>query len=157
MTQQADKPLFVIDADPIIEWPVLVKLLAAGGTFKESQFTVSMHVLSPVEYEKLFAESIATVSAPKGDVAAPGLTESPGVAVKITSAAPKLSVALQDNIPAFKRLITGWSGIKDGAGNDIVFSPEKLVELITGPYGLAMSTGIWRAINEIRFEARLGN
>jgi hypothetical protein len=136
--EQNNKPLFVIDNDPIVDWPVIVSLPAAGGTFEEYQFTVSMRVLSPKEYEALFADAPGTVKNKK-DVT------------------PKISEIVQLNAPIFQRLITGWQGVNDRAGNAVEYTPEKLAEQVTGPCGPALCAGLWRAISEIRYGARLGN
>lgn len=131
--ENTSKPLFVIDNDPIVPWPVIVKLPAAGGTFAEYQFTVLMRVLSPAEYEKLFAD------APKTDGAA----------------SKTLAEVVQLNAPIFQRLITGWEGVCDRDGNAVAYTPEKLAEQVTGPRGPVLSVGLWRAINEIRYGLRL--
>ena len=130
--EQIDKPLFVIDNDPIVPWPVTVKLPAAGGTFADYQFTALMRVLSPAEYEKLFADATGA----EGN-------------------APKLSEIVKLNAPIFKRLITGWEGVNDREGNAVAYSPEKLAEQVTGPRGPALSAGLWRAISEVRYGRRL--
>lgn len=126
--ENTNKPLFVIDNDPVVPWPVIVSLPAAGR-FDEFQFTVLMRVLSPAEYETLFADA-------KGD-------------------ATKLSEIVQLNTPIFQRLITGWEGVNDREGNAVAYTPEKLAEQITGPRGPALSAGLWRAISEVRFGRRL--
>lgn len=129
-----NKPLFVIDNDPIVDWPVIVALPTSGGKFAEYQFTVSMHVLSPSEYEALFDEAQDTAED------------------KV-----KLSAIVKLNAPIFQRLITGWQGVSDREGNAVAYTPEKLAEQVTGAHGPALSAGLWRAISEIRFGARLGN
>ena len=145
--EQENKPLFIIDNDPIVDWPVIVKLPVAGGTFGKYQFTVSLRVLSPKEYEELFEENLPVpVSAPAAaDSATP------------PKAAPLMSEIVQLNAPMFQRLITGWVGVNDRDGNAVIYTPEKLAEQITGPRGPALSAGLWRAIREVRYGARLGN
>ena len=139
MEQAADnKPQFVIDNDPIVDWPVIVKLPSAGGTFGDYQFTASMRVLSPKEYEALFATAPGTIKHDDG-------------------LEPKLSEIVELNAPIFQRLITGWDGVNDRDGNAVAYTPEKLAEQITGPHGPALSAGLWRAISEVRFGARLGH
>lgn len=54
-------------------------------------------------------------------------------------------------------MITGWKDVSDKDGNPVAYTPEKLAEQITGPRGPALSAGLWRAISEVRFGARLGN
>lgn len=140
MEKPDNKPRFVIDNDPIVDWPVIVHL-PSDGKFDEYQFTVSMRVLSPAEYEQLFA-------------AAPGIVKKDDA---LTDEPPKLSEIVQLNAPIFQRLITGWDGVNDREGNAVAYTPEKLAEQITGPRGPALSAGLWRAINEVRYGARLGN
>lgn len=136
--EQNDSPFFVIDDNPIVEWPVKVSLPVAGGKFADFQFNVLMKVLSPTEYEQLFKDA-------------------PGAAKGDDAIVPKLSEIVTLNVPIFQRLITGWSGVKDAGGNEVAFTPEKLAEQTTGPRGPALSAGLWRAINEVRYGARLGN
>lgn len=133
-TPAADEPQFIIDNDPVVDWPVIVALPQDGGTFGKYQFTVSMRVLSPVEYEALFND------APDAD-----------------EVKQKLSRVVELNVPIFERLITGWQGVLDREGNAVPYSPQKLAEEITGPRGPALSAGMWKAISEVRFGARLGN
>jgi hypothetical protein len=132
-----NKPLFVIDNDPIVDWPVIVKLPVSGGTFEEHHFDVSMRVLSPDEYEQLFKD-------------APGN-------IKDGQDVPAMSAVIKLNAPIFQRLITGWNKVSDKDGNAVAYSPERLAEQISGPRGPALSLGIWRAISEVRYGARLGN
>lgn len=136
--EQNNKPQFVIDDDPIVDWPVTVKLPTAGGEFTEYQFSVSMRVLSPKEYEALFADAPGSVKQDEGF-------------------GPKISEVVELNAPIFQRLITGWQRVTDRDGNTVDYSPEKLAEQVTGPRGPALSAGLWRAIGEVRYGARLGN
>jgi hypothetical protein len=136
--EQNNKPLFVIDDNPIVIWPVTVMLPMNGGTFGEFQFNVHMKVLSPIEYEQLFKEA---PSASKDGEPAP----------------QQMSEVLEENVPIFQRIFTGWDGVKDLGGNDVSYSDEKLAEQVTGKRGRALSVGFWRAISEVRHEARLGN
>lgn len=135
--EENQKPQFVIDNDPVIAWPVIVCLPSDGGEFAEYQFTVFLRVLSPADYETLFAD-------------APG-------AIKKDEMTLKLSEIVQLNVPIFQRLVTGWDGIKDQSGVAVNYTPDLLSEQINGPYGSALSAGLWRAINEVRFGARLKN
>lgn len=142
-----NKPLFVIDNDPIVDWPVIVKLPAAGGTFDEYQFTVSMRVLAPSAYEALFSEAPGAVKSDAGT--------DDGEIKKLPN--KPLSEIVQLNTPIFQRIVTGWSGITDRDGNTVAYSPEKLAEQITGPRGPALSTGLWRAISEVRYGIRMSD
>lgn len=129
------KPMFVIDDDPQVDWPVTVKLPSSGGLFNEYRFTATMRVLSPREYEDLFKDIEDTTKAANSKL--------PG------------SKIVERNLPIFQRLITGWQDVNDRAGNTVPFTPEKLAEQVTGKYGLALGAGLWKAISEIRFGFRL--
>ncbi len=135
MEQADNKPRFVIDDDPIVEWPVIVKLPSDGGLFNEYQFTVSMRVLSPKGYEDLFAAAPASIKRDE---------------------MPPMSEMLAENVPIFQSLVTGWgSDVVDPSGNAVEFTDGKLAEQVTGPAGSALSSGLWRAISEVRYGMRL--
>jgi len=133
--EQNNKPKFAIDDDPNVDWPVTVKLPSSGGKFTEYEFSVSMRVLSPKEYEQIFDETCDVSAEP----------------------ASKMSKTIDLNALIFQRLITGWSGVTDRDGNEVDYSPEKLAEQVTGPRGPALSAGLWIAISEVRYGARVGN
>jgi hypothetical protein len=141
MDEAENKPLFVIDDEPVVQWPVIVNLPQAGGTFNEFQFPMTFRVLSPGEYESLMKDA----------------TKPDGTDVLAVPKLPSLSEVVLRNVPIFQNLITDWSGVKDRDGNDVTYTPEKLAEQITGPRGPALSAGIWRAISEIRFGIRSQN
>lgn len=147
--ENTNKPLFVIDNDPIVPWPVIVSLPTAGGKFDKYQFTVLMRVLSPEEYEKLLADAPGVVK--ENDAEKSDLTKE----FEKVFTPPKLSEIVRLNAPIFQRLITGWEGVKDREGNTVAYTPEKLAEQITGPRGPTLSAGLWRAINEVRYGRRL--
>lgn len=128
------KPLFIVDDNPVVVWPVIVELPVSGGTYGEFKFDVSMKVLSPEEYERLFE-----------DDASPSVSAEP------------ISAVLLRNVQIFQRLVTGWDGVRDKNGNPVLFTPQKLAEQVTGSRGPALSRGLWRAISEVRYGARLGN
>ena len=140
MENAENKPLFVIDEDPTVVWPVNVKLPQAGGEFAEYQFDVTMRVLSPDQYEALMKD-LPDFKPKESDSEIPKL--------------PALSEVVQANVPAFQKIITGWSKVKDRDGKDVPFTPERLAAQITGPRGPAISTGIWRAVNEVRYGSHL--
>lgn len=130
--EQNQKPLFVIDPYPTVDWPVIVKLAADGGSFEEYQFTAKIRVLSPSEYEALSA-------------------------VKAGDSEPTWQEILSDNARKFSELVVGWDGPTDPDGNAVPFTPEVLAAQVIGPHGLALSAGLWKAVNEIRFGERLKN
>lgn len=123
---------FVIVDNPVAEdWPVTVSLPQPGGKFEHFRFSASIRVLSPDEYEAL----VGNEQAPAADV--------------------NMSEILKRNAPIFARLLTGWKGIKNSAGNEVPFSAEVLSEQIRGPFGVALSRGLWKAVNEVRFGTRI--
>jgi len=143
MDSQNITPLFVIDNDPVVEWPVVVRIPTAGGKFTEYQFGVSMRVLAPAEYEELFKSGVGNMSVSEADIE--------------SASSRELSEVLKLNAQVFKRLIVGWdSSVVDRSGTAVPFSPEKLEAQILGARGPALSVGIWRAINEVRFGVRMG-
>lgn len=138
-----DHPQFVIVEDPAVEWPVLVELPEAGGVFAKFQFAALIRVLSPADYEAIFAGA-QKVDAQIGE----------GKEAK-TVQLPTMSQVMRDNVVTFSKLIKGWSGIKDTQGNEVAFSQERLSAQILGPRGPALSVGLHRAISEVRFGTRL--
>jgi hypothetical protein len=123
-------PLFVIDNDPIVSWPVIVKLPVDGGIYADYQFTAKIRVLSSADFEKLSSE---------------------------TSEVQTMQEILQNNVIQFSKLIVGWDGPTDTNGNPVPFSTEVLAAQITGSRGAELSAGLWNAIREIRTGSRLGN
>lgn len=120
---------FIIEDEPTVEWPVTVMLPVAGGNFLPFRFNVTMKVLSPEQYESLFGDL------PKD---------------------AQMSAVLQANVEKFQQVIVGWDeSVKDRSGNPVIYTPEVLAAQITGPRGPALSVGLWRAINEVRFGARV--
>lgn len=127
---QNQAPEFVIDDNPVVDWPVTVSLPAHGGKYVDFRFTASLRVLSPQEYDDLIRGANDGKDRPLPEV-------------------------LQHNVQAFNRLVAGWDGVKDIAGNPVAFSQGRLAQEVTGPRGPALSVGLWRAINEVRFGVRL--
>ena len=136
--EKDSKPLFVIDTNPAVNWPVTVKLPADGGTFVEYQFTARIRVLAEADYAAL----------------APVATNTPDV---IVPAAPTWHEILADNARQFASLVVGWEGPTDTEGNPVPFTPEALKSQVLGPRGKELSAGLWQAISEVRFGARLKN
>lgn len=143
-------PVFVIDPAPV-PWPVDVRVPAAGGTFITRRFTALINVLSESEYQRLL-----DVPAPASiDV---GLS---GVNVSVAATAPQPEKTekehLEDNAQLFPRFIAGWDGVAQADGTPVPYSTQALADLVTGPYGKAVSAGLWRAVSEVRHGVRLGN
>ena len=141
------KPLFVIDANPTVDWPVIVKLPADGGWFVEYLFTAKIKVLSPADYDVLCKAVAVPVANLDG-------TQNTSITLPPALTWPEI---LADNARKFASLIVGWDGPADPAGNPVPFTPEVLAAQVTGPRGMELSAGLWAAINEIRFGARLKN
>lgn len=145
------RPLFVIDPSPVVDWPVIVRLPADGGTFEEYQFTAKFRVLAADEYAAL------EQARPKAPAAAVDSAADAAPAPAAPAPAPTMQEILQDNARQFAALVAGWSEIKDVARNDVPFTAEKLAAEVTGPRGAELSAGLWLAIREIRCGARLKN
>lgn len=145
MTDKKIAPLFVIDASPTIKWPVIVSLPADGGEQIEYQFTGVFKRLSEEAMYLLLGEG-KTISPDEGGVAV--------TAGKITKSMQEI---LRENAELLPKLLTGWEGVKNALGEDATFSVERLKTHIVGVNGPFISTGLWRAIAEIRNGARLGN
>ena len=132
MNQPSGTPLFVIDPNPIVSWPVTVRLPVAGGEFADFRFPARIRVLSAADYAAL-------APADTGDDA------------------PTMAEILRRNVPVCQALVVGGDDIRDADGNLVPYTPEKLAEQITGPYGAELSAGLWLALREIRAGVRLGN
>jgi hypothetical protein len=131
---QDQTPVFVVDDNPTVRWPVTLRLPADGGQFADYRFRVNLRVLSEDRYVELLDKH-----------------ESP----KDASTAAMLA----ENAERFREFISDWDDgeLKDARGNVIPFSVAKLRELVTGPYGGPLSQGLWLAITEVRYKERLGN
>ena len=141
---QDQKPLFVIDPNPTVDWPVIVKLPADGGTFAEFQFTAKIRVLSAKDYDALSPAKAEPVAV--GDVAD-----------MVPAPVKTMGELLADNAAQFAQLVVGWDGVVDTSGAPVPFTQEALAAQVTGPHGVELSAGLWLAIAEIRSGARLGN
>ncbi len=128
------KPLFVIDTNPTVDWPVVVKLPADGGTFVEYQFDAKFRVLSAAEFAALSVGSVTD-----------GTTEVTMIEI------------LKDNSSRFAKLVVGWDGPADTSGTPVPFTVDALAAQVTGPRGAELSAGLWNAVREIRSGVRLGN
>ena len=164
------KPMFVVDPEPVVDWPVVVNMPAAGGKIAAYQFTASIRVLSPGEYEDLFKETgrakneddlklsldeIVQRSGVTGDPVKLSRADIELVFAGMPGATMSMSKMVAENVPIFQKLVLGWSDVKDREGRDVPFSSEVLKAQVLGPHGPALSTGLWRAISEIRFGTRL--
>ena len=132
--EQNQKPLFVIDTNPAVTWPVVVKLPADGGAFVEYQFDAKFRVLSAAEFAALSVESVSN-----------GTTEVTMIEI------------LKDNSYQFAKLVIGWDEVADTSGTPVPFTADALAAQVTGPHGAELSAGLWNAVREIRSGVRLGN
>lgn len=137
MQEQNQLPVFVIDPEPQVDWPVTVELPADGGTIVSYLFMGRFKVLSHAAYDAL------TTDAPPAE----------GEAVVELRTAQQLAA----DAAKFVQVMTGWTGPADPQGNPVPFSAETLTAQVTGPRGLPLSNGIWRALSEIRWGAAAKN
>lgn len=135
---------FVIDPNPTVRWPVTVRIPVEGG-FEEWRFTGIFKVLPEEDFE-------AWDDLPEG--ADRRLSEVP--ADNAQSDVPKgtdrkLSEVLADNARKFAGVLVGWDEVTDPAGRPVTFTAALLEEQVCGPRGLALSAGINKALQQIRF------
>lgn len=130
-------PLYVIDDDPQVDWPVQVRLPVDGGDYAVFRFTVRLRVLSESGYTQLLAEPLTADGKP--------ITDEP------------MAVTLARNAERFAQVVTGWEGVARTDGSAVPFTLEALRTQVTGPRGVWLSVGLYQAINEVRYGARLGN
>lgn len=158
MTENKPTPLFVIDAAPIIKWPVEVILPVDGGETATYKFTGIFKRLSDADLDKLLGiEELKLKPLPEIE---PGSSEL--VVGELVSGEPlqrdkRMSEVLAENAGLFPQILVGWAGVQNAAGEEVAFSIELLQAQVTGQNGRFLSTGLWRAIAEIRHGARLGN
>lgn len=128
-----ETPIFVVADAPTVMWPVALRLPVDGGQFVTYGFHAQLFVLP----ESRYVELLDDYQAPAEDSTRNTLTE---------------------NARRFPDFVCGFGADIQGAdGTPIPFSVEKLQELVTGPYGGPLSRGLWDAITEVRYKARLGN
>lgn len=124
-------------------WPVTVAQqdCAADGTVTQTESTFVGH-FAP------FTEEQFQALADAGDAAYP-------VPPKVDGE-PKKSRDMKDmlarNALIYAGLLVGWGAeVRDEGDQPLPFSAEALTALIVGPDGLAISTGLNKALDEIRF------
>lgn len=116
---------FIIDSNPSIWWPVSVSVPRPQGPVTQ-QFKAKIAVLSEEAFEELFA--------PQAD--------------DVPAAEQALKDILARNARILPKLILDWD-VKNTVGE--IISISELPGHLTGPYGRALSIGLNRAINEIRY------
>lgn len=128
------RPNFVIDMNPVVEWPVSVQLPHAGE-FVAFGFTAKFKVMGETDYAALLASTVQT--ADEQDAA---------------ELDNKLIKALESNARVLPQLVLSWN-VKDAAGAEVPI--ESLPAMLTGPYGRPLSVALYRAIAEIRYGVRI--
>lgn len=168
MTDKKTAPAFCIDPAPTIEWPVTVSIPVDGGKTAEYQFTGRFKRLSDAELDDVLGvgEAEKTKALPEikpdSEKLLAGHPDGGGELVAgepFVPAPPALRMqeVLRENAELFPQLLVGWSGVKNSAGADAPFDIASLKAQVTGSNGKFLSSGLWRAIAEIRSGARLGN
>lgn len=130
------RPNFVIDMDPVVEWPVSVQFPHAGE-FVAFGFTAKFKVMGETDYAALLASTVQTA-------------DEQDAATRETS----LEKVLEANARVLPQLVLGWD-VKDRAG--AVVPIESLPATLTGPYGRPLSVALFHAIAEIRYGIRIDN
>lgn len=136
-------PVFVLDAEPFIDWPVIVRHPVSGGQIAAHVFVARFRVASHAEYDRIFER--AKVLA-EGEEAAPVFT--PPVAEMLAADAQRYAQLVVDwggSQP------DNWQGPRDSSGAPVPFSRERLIAEINGPRGEALADGLLRALHQIRW------
>ena len=151
---------FIVRKTKYRAWPVTVKQQqcddAGEVTETESTFVAHWAPFTEEEIEELIKKANKKHPSPKVKVPAPlppvGVgRELVGEFIEEEGPVP-MSVTFRRNAFLFGEIMVGWgSEVKDEAGQAIPFSKDVLASLVTGPDGLAVSTGLHRALLEIRF------
>lgn len=144
-------PAFVIDTAATIKWPVTVHLPVDGGEVVEFQFTGEFKRLSEEDLDKLLGVGDPVKSEGVLEALASRISGEQKVDPK------RLAQVLKENAELFPQLMEGWDGVMGSDGRKVPFAAATLQQQVTGPNGAFLSTGLWRAIAEIRNGARLGN
>lgn len=134
-------PMFVIEDDNTpIKWPVIVSLPVDGGKIADFQFTGHFKRLSDESMDGLLGvkEPEPIKPAEDGELVAGQMPEK------------TLKQILADNADRFPRIVVGWEGVTRPDGAAVEFSADALRAQILGKNGLFLSTGLWRAIAQIR-------
>lgn len=129
-------------------WPVTVKLLDANeaGEVSENEFTFVLHFKPFTEAE--FKAALDALNDEKAPAAAG--EQAPAADAEKPVDRP-IAATLEKNSQLFAQLVDGWNKVLDEAGQPVPYSPDALRALVIGPDGMAVSTGIHRALTELRF------
>lgn len=139
-------------------WPVTVSLQECddNGAVTEIEQTFVAHWKPVTEADRKAIEAevdkVHPLPKPATDVARQTISADPGEAPAADGGRLNLEALLARNADYFARLVVGWGPeVKDDAGQPVPFDVATLKALITGPDGLAFSTALVRADNEIRY------
>ena len=120
-------------------WPVTVKRVVSSEdgviTEVEDAFVAHFKPFDEAEYKALLDRFSIDVKGADGEIK----TDHP------------IADLLDNNAHIFCELLVGWAKVLDDERNPVPFSPAGLRALVTGSDGLAVSTGINKAIAELRF------
>lgn len=128
------RPNFVIDMNPVVEWPVSVQL-PRGGEFVAFGFTAKIKVMSETDYAALLASTVQTADEQDAE-----------------TRETQLIKVLESNARVLPQLVLSWD-VKDAAGAEVPI--ESLPAMLTGPYGRPLSVALYHAIAEIRYGVRI--
>lgn len=131
------KAQFVIEKDPTAVWPVTVRMPVAGK-FEPFVFDATFAVKSEADYARILPQ--------QGD-AAPDADIDAGQEREIK--ARSLADVLAENARILPQLVRDWNGPQNPDGTPVPIGD--LPALLTGPYGRALSVGLYRAVSEIRY------
>lgn len=131
------KAQFIIEKNPTVAWPVTVHLPVAGK-FEPFVFNATFAVKSEVDYARILPQQGA--AEPDDDIEAGQERE-----IKARSLADVLS----ENARILPQLVRDWNGPQAPDGTPVPIA--ELPGLLTGPYGRALSVGLYRAVSEIRY------
>lgn len=122
-------PTFVILQNPIVRWPVVVRIPSDGG-MAEWRFDADIRVFSEERHEALMPPVPDDKDAKR--------------------ARPAMKEVLADNAHWLPMHVANWYGVVGGDGQPLPVEalPE---QILYGPYGVPLSRGLWRAIHEVRY------
>lgn len=121
-------PVFVLDPNPLVRWPVTVRIPVDGG-MADFRFDATIRVFAEEAYARVL----------------PPETDADGNEIVRTAFG-----VLTDNAHYLRMHIADWHGVvsADQRPLPIDVLPE---QILYGPYGMALSRGLWRAIHEVRY------
>ncbi|MDD5176752.1 MAG: hypothetical protein PHQ05_10060 [Sterolibacterium sp.] len=148
---------FIARRSKFRNWPVTVKQSecndAGEVTETASTFVAHWRPFTEEDIENLLEAAKSKYPAPKVDIL-PTPTEGKAeeVSLKEGEGPVPMSVALKRNAHLFCNIVGGWG--EEVTGEDkspLQFSEKELAAMITGPDGMAISTGLHRSLLELRY------